>query len=384
MENKFGVDSGVDNPNVHLIDEAEQTLEAIRHGGVDAFVVQESEGHRVYALEGADLPYSTLVERMQQGAAMLGNDGTFIYCNHALAQLLGIAREAAIGHLLQDFLLPADVPACEGLIQNAQSSPCEGEMTLRCNGDALIPASFSFTALSRDKSATGILVTDLRSQREQAQFAARLQAMQDDERKRIARELHDSAGQLLAGIGMNLGILRVQSPGLDTPATKALSDASVLLDQVTSEIRTISHLLHPPLLDAVGLVSALRWYVDGFSERSKIKVDLQIADDIGRFSEDMEIAIFRIVQECLTNVHRHSGSPTAVISLYRDHGDDLVIEVKDEGKGISAEKRQQLTGRGQGTVGFIGMRERLRQFGGSLKVQSTDSGTVVTAMLKVA
>jgi PAS domain S-box-containing protein len=369
--------------SVHLMDEAEQTLEAIRHGGVDAFVVQESEGHRVYALEGADLPYSTLVERMQQGAAMLSGEGCIIYCNQALAELLGTSREAVIGHGLQDFLLAEDTAECQALIRNAQAAPCEGEMTLHCNGDDTIPANFSFTALSRDKSATGVLVTDLRNQREQTEFASRLQVLQDEERKRIARELHDSAGQLLAGIGINLSVLREQFSGAETPATKALSDASFLLDQVSSEIRTISHLLHPPLLDVVGLVSALRWYVDGFSERSKIKVELQIADNLGRFSEEMEIAIFRIVQECLTNVHRHSGSPTAVISLYHE-GDDLAIEVKDEGKGISLEKRQQLTGGAQGTVGFIGMRERLRQFGGSLKVQSTDDGTVVTAMLKVA
>jgi PAS domain S-box-containing protein len=368
---------------MQLMEEAEQTLEAIRHGGVDAFVVQESEGHRVYALEGADLPYNTLVERMQQGAAMLSGEGCIIYCNQALAQLLGTSREAVIGHGLRSFLLAEDAAACDELIRNAQSAPCEGEMTLHCNGDATIPASFSFTALSRDKSATGVLITDLRNQREQAEFASRLQALQDEERKRIARELHDSAGQLLAGIGINLGVLREQFAGADTPATKALSDASFLLDQVSSEIRTISHLLHPPLLDVVGLVSALRWYIDGFSERSKIKVELQLAENLSRYSEEMEIAIFRIVQECLTNVHRHSGSPTAVISLSQER-DELVIEVSDKGKGISLEKRQQLTGGGQGTVGFIGMRERLRQFGGSLKVQSTDAGTVVTAMLKVA
>jgi PAS domain S-box-containing protein len=384
MGNKPGVEPKMAiDPSGHLMEEAEQTLEAIRQGGVDAFVVQESEGHRVYALEGADLPYSTLVERMQQGAAMLSGEGCIIYCNQALAELLGTSREAVIGHSLQDFLLAEDTAACGALIRNAQAAPCEGEMTLYCKGDASIPASFSFTALSRDKSATGVLVTDLRNQKEQAEFAARLQALQDDERKRIARELHDSAGQLLAGIGINIGILREQFAGADTPAAKALSDASFLLDQVSSEIRTISHLLHPPLLDVVGLVSALRWYIDGFSERSKIKVEMQIADSLGRFSEEMEIAIFRIVQECLTNIHRHSGSSTAVISLYQE-SDELVIEVKDEGKGISLEKRPQLTGGSQGTVGFMGMRERLRQFGGSLKVQSTDAGTVVTAMLKVA
>jgi PAS domain S-box-containing protein len=357
-------------------------LEAIRRGAVDAFVVQDSEGDRVYTLEGSDLPYSDLVERMQQGAAMLAYDGTFVYCNRAFGKLLGVQRETLIGRRLHEVLLKTDSGACETVIREAQVSPCEREMTLECES-VRIPANFSFTPLTRDKSVMSVLVTDLRQQKEQADFSLKLQNMQEDERKRVSRELHDSAGQVLTAISLNLRILHDQSSKLDGAAVRALADSEVLLDQVSREIRTISHLLHPPLLDAVGLVSALRWYVDGFSERSKIKVDLQIAERIGRFSEDMEIAIFRVIQECLTNVHRHSGSPTAMISLALI-GDDLVIEVKDAGKGIPSEKRAQLAGVEKGPVGFIGMRERLRQFGGSLQVQSTDAGTTVTAMLRAA
>jgi len=363
-------------------EETEQMLEAIRRGAVDAFVVQDSEGDRVYTLEGSDLPYSDLVERMQQGAAMLTCDGTLVYCNHALGKLLGVPRETLIGRRLHEYLLKKDSGTCETLIRDAQASPCEREMTLR--GETVpIPANFSFTPLTRDKSVMSVLVTDLRQQKAHAEFSVRLQNTQEEERKKVSRELHDSAGQVLTAISLNLRILRDQSHKLDGAAVQALADSELLLDQVSQEIRTISHLLHPPQLDAVGLVSALRWYVDGFSERSKIKVDLQIAEGIGRFSEEMEIAIFRVIQECLTNVHRHSGSPTAVISL-GVNGDDLVIEVQDKGKGISSEKRQQLAGVEKGAVGFIGMRERLRQFGGSLQVQSTDAGTTVTAMLKAA
>lgn len=380
QHSKMNLRSEIDH-SLELIEEAEQTLEAIRQGTVDAFVVEESEGHRVYALEGADLPYSALVERMHQGAAMLNREGTMIYCNHALSDLLGIPRESLIGRSLRDFV--SDSAAYERLLGDAQATTCEGEMTLHCAGDNVIPANFSFTILSRDKSATGVLVTDLRAQKEQVEFAARLQTLQDEERKRIARELHDSAGQLLSAMAINIGVLRGQSQKLDAPAVKAVSDTEILLDQVSSEIRTISHLLHPPLLDAVGLVSALRWYVDGFAERSKITVDLNIGDGVGRFSEDMEIAIFRIIQECLTNVHRHSGSTSASISLQRE-GDRLIIKVGDTGKGIPMEKRRELTEKGRSGIGFIGMRERLRQFGGSLDVKSQEGGTVVTAMLKVA
>jgi len=380
VDNKIGINSRLEaEPGMELMEEAEQTLEAIRRGAVDAFVVEESEGHRVYALEGADFPYSALVERMHQGAAMLSRDGAMIYCNHALADLLGVAREELIGRALGEFV--ADSAAYDGLLAGVQSAPCEGELRLRCAGDVIIPANFSLRILSRDESATGVLVTDLRQQKEQEEFAARLQTLQDEERKRIARDLHDSAGQLLSAIAINLSVLRGQK--LDSAGMKAVSDSEILLDQVSSEIRTISHLLHPPLLDAVGLVSALRWYVDGFSERSKITVDLHIGEDVGRFSEEMEIAIFRIIQECLTNVHRHSASRSASISVRRD-GDRVLVRVEDAGKGIPPEKRRDLMEKGRAGIGFIGMRERLRQFGGSLDVQSQESGTVVTAMLKVA
>ena len=143
------------------------------------------------------------------------------------------------------------------------------------------------------------------------QLSARLLQAQDDERRRLARELHDSVGQLLAAISMN--IQTVQSTPLEPRAASAAAENAKLIDQISTEIRTMSHLLHPPLLDEVGLASALRWYIDEFSARSKIAVNLEIAGDFGRLSNDMEIAIFRMVQECLTNVHRHSDSETGEV-----------------------------------------------------------------------
>lgn len=368
--------------SLQMMEEAEQTLRAIQYGTVDAFVVEEPEGHRVYTLEGSDLPYSTLVERMQQGAAMLDARGCIIYCNLSLAQLLGVSRQKVIGGYLQDLLDPVDQPLCQKLQHGAQSGSSDGEMNLRLADGNLIPATFSFCVLSRDKSATGVLVTDLRLQKQQIEFASRLQHIQDEERKRIARELHDSVGQLLAAIGMNINIVQAQSHKLDANAARAVSDNAGLIEQVSTEIRTISHLLHPPLLDLAGLASALRWYVDGFSERSHIQVELEISADLGRLPSDMEIAIFRIVQECLTNIHRHSGSATATIRLHQE-GERLIVHVEDRGRGIPAEKQKELES-GRGGVGFSGMRERVRQLGGTLEIQSQGSGTRVTAMLKVA
>jgi PAS domain S-box-containing protein len=365
-----------------LLQEAQETLQAIRYGAVDAFVIQEGEGHRVYTLEGSDLPYSMLVEKMQQGAAMLDGSGCVIYANLSLAQLLGMPRERIIGQYLKDLLAPADHAAYQRLLQEAQTASSEGEMRIRVADGNLLAANFSFTTLSRDKSATGVLVTDLTTQKQQLEFASRLQHLQDEERKRIARDLHDSVGQLLAAIGMNIALVRSQSHKLDAKAARAVADNAMLVEQVSMEIRTISHLLHPPLLDVAGLASALRWYVDGFSERSHIKVDLEIPTDLDRMPADWEIAIFRMIQECLTNIHRHSGSETATINLSQQ-GDRLIVQVRDSGKGIPLDKQRELADSGRGGVGLNGMRERLRQLGGDLEIQSKETGTVVTATFKL-
>src|SRR5947208_1236407 len=153
-----------------LMEEAEQTLRAIQHGTVDAFVIEEAEGHRVYTLEGSDLPYSLLVERMQQGAAMLDARGNVLYCNLSLAQLLGVPRERVIGSMLQEFLALEDQPSYQKLLNNIEAGPCEGEMRLQLNDGSLVFANFSFSQLSRDKSATGVLITDLTPQRRQIEL----------------------------------------------------------------------------------------------------------------------------------------------------------------------------------------------------------------------
>ena len=152
---------------------------------------------------------------------------------------------------------------------------------------------------------------------------------------------------------------------------------------MTTEVRTISHLLHPPLLDEAGLASALRWYVDGFAVRSKIKVDLDLPDDFGRLPRESETAIFRVVQECLTNIHRHSESPIAKIRLrQRDH--QVMVEIADKGKGIPPEKREEMSSSGTPGVGVRGMRERLRQLGGTLEIDSSSSGTAIVVRLPIA
>jgi signal transduction histidine kinase len=213
-------------------------------------------------------------------------------------------------------------------------------------------------------------------------LSARLLQLQDDERRRIARELHDSVGQMLAALNMNLSAVRGDVERLAKTAD-ALADSENLVQQMSTEVRTISHLLHPPLLDEAGLSSALRWYVDGFALRSKIKVDLDLPDDFGRLPRESETAIFRVVQECLTNIHRHSGSSSARIRL-RQRDDQVIVEIEDKGKGIPPEKKEEMASSGTPGVGIRGMRERLRQLGGTLEINSNGTGTVVVVGLPIA
>lgn len=217
------------------------------------------------------------------------------------------------------------------------------------------------------------------------ELTARLLHLQDEERRRIARELHDSVGQTLAALSMNLASVGTELERLAKTAT-VVADSAALVTDMSTDIRTISYLLHPPLLDEAGLSSALTWYIKGFSERSKIDVALSIPEDFGRLSRDLETAIFRVVQECLTNIHRHSGSAVAKITIIRE-GAVIQVRVSDRGRGIPAQKRFEISSSATAIpgVGIRGMRERLRQLGGTLDIYSDGEGkgTVITAKLPV-
>jgi signal transduction histidine kinase len=213
-------------------------------------------------------------------------------------------------------------------------------------------------------------------------LASRLMQSQDDERRRIARELHDSVGQTLAALAMNLTDMGADVERLRKTAGK-IADSAALVEEMNKEVRTISYLLHPPLLDESGLVSALRWYIDGFAQRSKIEVDLEVSKDFGRHPREVEMGIFRTVQECLTNIHRHSGSGTARIHLAETDG-GICLRVEDDGAGMEVNKLDEVKSAVVPGVGIRGMRERLRQLGGALEIRSSEKGTIVEARLPVA
>jgi signal transduction histidine kinase len=210
-------------------------------------------------------------------------------------------------------------------------------------------------------------------------LSARLLRVQDEERRRIARDLHDSTGQALTALKMELaGIereLAARNPQLALRLGASIADAR----QISDELRTISYLLHPPLLDELGLGSALRWYAEGFEKRCGIKVHLEL-DTPTRLAPEMEVTLFRVAQESLINVHRHSGSATAVIRLSAAK-DRIVLQVEDQGRGIPRELLAAIPSGVTLGVGLRGMRERVEDFGGELEISSSEQGTKVKAAI---
>ena len=222
---------------------------------------------------------------------------------------------------------------------------------------------------------------DVLKQAEQLRdLSVNLMETQDQERRRIARELHDSAGQTIVLLLMNLGEIRKEI-GTNNPGLAHLADEGLkYADALNQELRTTSYLLHPPLLDEIGLGSALRWYVDGLKQRAGLDVVLQIDVDFVRPSRELELTIFRIVQECLTNIHRHSGSKTAQIKITSGNA-TVEVEVRDSGRGIAADNLAKIQVSGGG-VGLRGMRERVRRFKGDLRIDSRlGSGTTIVVTL---
>lgn len=210
-------------------------------------------------------------------------------------------------------------------------------------------------------------------------LSGRLLQAQDEERRRVARDLHDSAGQTLAA--MSISLARMAEGAKSDPAQLAniIHEVEELVQGLSQEIRTTSYLLYPPLLDEAGLSSALRWYVEGLMVRSGLEVKLEIPDNSQGLSREMQLVIFRVVQECLTNIHRHSGSKTASIRVEHQN-ENVYVTVEDSGKGMSPEKLSEVQSQGK-SVGLRGMRERVHSLQGDLTIESSASGTKVSAIL---
>jgi signal transduction histidine kinase len=214
-------------------------------------------------------------------------------------------------------------------------------------------------------------------QEEYRQLSSRLLTLQDQERRRLALDLHDSTAQRLAALTMNLDVVEGTREALDARARRALAESRSLAEQCSREVRTLAYLLHPPLLDERGLPSAVRWFVEGFTKRSGIQVTLNL-HDLGRLPGPLETALFRIIQESLTNVHRHASTTTASINLTTT-ADAVALDIEDRGRGRHDQVPRQHGPLQPETlgVGIQGMRERIRQLGGTFDIAFTGTGTTV-------
>jgi len=249
-----------------------------------------------------------------------------------------------------------------------------------CDGD--------FAPLRDDKGEiVGAIVTvrnvteRKRREEELHQLSSRLLQLQDEERRRIARELHDSVAQGLLAADLSLAEVNKSGGALSKKLRATLTDAQKILKGLAREIRSMSYLLHPPALDELGLADAIAEYASGFSRRSGIRADVAISQGVGRLPQDVETAVFRIIQESLGNIQRHSGSARARIEL-RKEDSRLTLEVSDRGRGFASAKLsgEPLPAKALG-VGILGMRERVRQLGGRMEIRSKSSGTKIKAEL---
>jgi two-component system NarL family sensor kinase len=375
--------------------ELEETLRAIRMGEVDAVVVSGPIGDQVFTLQGAEHPYRILVETIDEGAATLSDDGTVLYSNRSFAAIFGVPLEKFIGSPIESFVSGDDLEDLRTLFRDAKNGSARGEIRLRTiNGkartirltlstnrqlgvEAICAVATELTEIVETNEALRVTETSLR------QLSARLLQLQDEERRRIARDLHDVTGQKIAILSMSLDRLGrlVQSEGAEVAET--LEESREVVRKIGEEIRTLSYLLHPPLLDESGLGSAVRWYAEGFQKRSGIHLTVDIATGLSRLSTDVETALFRVLQESLTNVHRYSGSPDAEIKIFAEGG-QIQLEVVDHGRGIeNGAVPVPIDGIASLGVGIPGMRERLRQLGGQLEVEFGRNGTRVVATVPV-
>jgi PAS domain S-box-containing protein len=383
---------------------------------LDPQEILKRNGEIEKALRESEERFRSAMNNMAEGLYMVDSEGLATYVNPSAEKMFGWSAAELLGKKVHDIthykhpdgspFPAADCPGLQVLERGIELRDHE-DVFIRKDG-SFFPVVISASPMKSGGAVTGVVVcfrddtkrrlsvqtleaqiVERTRQLERAseklrELSVKLLQTQDEERRRIARELHDGVGQLLAAMSMNISLLESERSKLSPASLKAVESNLKLIEDAGQEIRTMSHLLHPPLLDEVGLDSALRWYVDGFAERSKISVDLQLSPGFSDgLPRDFALSLFRIVQECLTNIHRHSGSLSAFVAVERS-ANEISLTVSDHGRGIPADLRGRIASGESSGVGFRGMRERIRQFGGRLDVSSDENGTQVLAVLPFA
>jgi PAS domain S-box-containing protein len=323
-----------------------------------------------------------LLDSVNDAIFVRSAEDTISYWSRGAERLYGWSEKEALGRSPHD-LLHTEFPVPLEEVKKRESWTGELRHTRR-DGTVIVVASRWTAVRDSEGKVVGWLEinNDITAQKRAEEAARRLSArilnLQDSERRRIARDLHDSLGQDLAALKISLDFL--SASGVN-PAM--LEECTAVLDKCLAEIRTMSYLLHPPLLDEAGFASAARWYVDGFADRSGLKVGLEIPEDLDRLDPDIEVALFRVLQEALTNVYRHANSSSAEIRIHTD-ATQIRLEIQDHGKGIPQPRSEHLMeGSSHAGVGIAGMRERMRELGGVLTIESGGQGTLIVASVPV-
>ncbi|HUJ39133.1 MAG TPA: PAS domain S-box protein [Candidatus Acidoferrales bacterium] len=352
------------------------------------------------ALRVSEARFRTLVQSLDVGVVLFGAEGRIQFANPAALRMARIRLEDALGKLPSELPLSMvredGTPFTDGarpvqqalatgqpshdFVQGWQSPGAEETIWIYGNAVPL---------LAEDGRIAGVVasfsnITDQKKAAEALrQLSGRLLRLQDEERRRLGRDLHDSLAQSVLAVNLSLAQVTQSSPKLEERNRQALAEARSMLQEMSRQIRTLSYLLHPPLLDELGLSSAVKEYAHGLSERSGIRIQVGVSPGFGRLPQETETALFRVVQESLANIQRHSGSATARIQL-EERPDRISLEVSDEGTGIPEAKWRKLNQPGaRFGVGIAGMRERMAQLGGTLEIASGGTGTTVRASLPV-
>lgn len=338
--------------------------------------------------------FRLFIENVQEYALfLLDTSGRITSWNRGAERIKGYKAPEVLGKHFSIFYSPKDIRARKpqhGLEKAAAKGQWQDEgWRLRKDGSRFW-ASVVITGLRNTNGVlTGFakITRDLTERRRIEEslhkLTGRLLTVRDDERRRLARELHDSTAQLLTALSLNLSVLEQHGRfAADSPASKSLAECFALADQASQELRNLSHLLHPPLLDEVGLSPALRWYVDGFVRRTRIKVRLEMPKELVRLPLHVETTLFRVTQECLTNVYRHSGSPTASVRVEKKSS-GVRLRVRDRGCGIP-EQSLQLESLPHVGIGLPGMKERVQHMGGSMTIRRVLPGTIIDVLLPIS
>jgi len=378
---------------------------------VDALLVSTSEGDRVFTLQGADHPYRVMVETINEGAATVSPGGEIFYANRRFAEMLAVPLEQLIGSTVQSVIESRECPTLDELLERARNVPQKEECFLRVMNGRSLPVLLSMSPLRNlDVQAVCIIATDLTEHRKREaqladanerlkseiagrnrverafrQLTGRVLTLQDEERRRIARDLHDSTSQSLNRLVLNLAYVQKEmQPESSSNVAKMLAESMEVAQQISKEIRDLSHLLYPPALDEMGLIPAMLAHAARTSEVTGIEISHDLPSAMRRLPREVEVALFRVLQESLENVRRHSGSKTTTIRLAQQDG-TVLLEIKDQGAGMPpdlfTDPATSVAGLG---VGVAGMRERLRQLGGQLEIKSGKGGTTVRATVPVA